>query len=92
MPLARLHLREATAWWAANRTGSREALAAAVRRALAQIADHPGIGRPATEIRREGVRRYYVPRVHYYLYYRITESLSEVLAFWHASRGTPPPI
>lgn len=92
MPLARLQLREAAAWWAANRPLAPDALNTAVRQVLDLIADQPGVGRVASEVRREGVRRYPVRRVRYYIYYRITHDRIEVLAFWHASRGTPPPI
>ncbi len=37
-------------------------------------------------------RRIYLDRIHYYLYYSVddrTETV-EVLAFWHASRGSSP--
>jgi plasmid stabilization system protein ParE len=90
MPLARLQLREATAWWAANRPLAPDALNVAVRQALDLIAGQPGIGRLASDVHREGVRRYPVRRVKYYIYYRVTEVRIEVLAFWHASRGSPP--
>jgi plasmid stabilization system protein ParE len=41
-----------------------------------------------------GVRRVHLPRVGYYLYYRIARRARrvEILAFWHAKRGAEPPI
>jgi hypothetical protein len=31
-------------------------------------------------------------RTRYYLYYRVDNDLIEIVALWHMSRGTPPPI
>jgi len=31
-------------------------------------------------------------RIHYYLYYRVEQDDIEILALWHTSRGTGPPI
>ena len=31
-------------------------------------------------------------RIHYYLYFRVTGDSIEILAFWHTSRGSGPPI
>ena len=41
------------------------------------------------------VRRIYLARIRYHLYYRVRESdgVVQVLALWHASRsGTPPGV
>jgi hypothetical protein len=38
------------------------------------------------------VRRILLTRGNYYLYYRETPEAIDVLAFWHASRGAPPPL
>jgi plasmid stabilization system protein ParE len=85
---------EAAAWWAANRPKAPEAFAVELERALQLIAIHPGIGAQATNKRLAGVRRVQLARVRYYLYYRVTEPSEtiEVLALWHASRGSPPKI
>jgi toxin ParE1/3/4 len=85
-------MREAASWWAINRPEARNALPIAIRRTLAQIGQSPGIGRPAPDIRQPDVRRYLVRRVHYYVYYRVKSDLVEILAVWHTSRGSPPPI
>ena len=83
---------EAWEWWQANRTAAPEALEEELRRGLALIAQQPDIGARARNAKLEGVRRIYLSRIHYYLYYRVRPSCEvvEVLAFWHASRGSGP--
>jgi plasmid stabilization system protein ParE len=85
---------EAAAWWTANRTKAPDAFAIDLERALQLIAVHPGIGARATNIQLAGVRRIHLARVRYNLYYRVagTPEIIEVLALWHASRGSPPKI
>ena len=85
---------EAAAWWTANRPKAPEAFADEIERALQVIAMHPGIGARATNVRLAGVRRIHLARVRYHLYYRVTEApeVIEVLALWHTSRGSSPPI
>ena len=38
------------------------------------------------------MRRYLIPRTAFWLYYQVTDDVIEILAFWHASRGSGPPI
>ena len=83
---------EAADWWEANRTAAPDAIAEDVARALMQIAAHPAAGEPVLTSRRRGVRRMPLRRVRYFIYYRASEDEVEILAFWHASRGSPPPI
>ena len=42
----------------------------------------------------EGVRRLFLSRTGYHLYYRVNEAERqvEVLALWHARRGEGPPV
>jgi hypothetical protein len=58
------------------------------------IAMTPSVGRPATEVRASNVRHIRLRRVGYEIYYRVIGSppVLEVMAFWHARRGTGPPI
>jgi len=37
-------------------------------------------------------RRLLLSRIRYRLYYRAEGEVVEILALWHTSRGTPPPI
>jgi plasmid stabilization system protein ParE len=39
-----------------------------------------------------GVRRVALSRIRYYVYYRVADDALQVLAFWHTSRGTEPPM
>ena len=85
---------EASEWWQANRPAAPEALEEELRRGLALIAQQPGIGARARSAKLEGVRRTYLSRIRYYLYYRHRRSseVVEVLAFWHASRSSGPNV
>jgi len=60
---------------------------------LKLIASHPGIGAQARNTKLEAVRRVHLARVHYHLYYRITQDqVIEVLALWHTSLGSDPEL
>lgn len=94
-PRAAKHVAKAKEWWLKNRTKAPEALREDLERVLGLISAHPGIGEVARNVRLAGVRRLYLNRVRYYLYYRIREGPTtsvEVVAFWHASRGSGPRI
>jgi plasmid stabilization system protein ParE len=66
----------------------------AVRHDVAEVLTllrvQPGAGAPARRSRVRGVRRALLPRIRYYLYYRVSGSTLEVLAFRHMSRGSQP--
>ena len=83
---------EAGAWWRENRPAAPEALEEELGRGLALIAQQPGVGAKARNAKLAGVRRIYLSRIRYYLYYRVQESSEavEVLALWHASGGSGP--
>ena len=80
-------------WWRENRTKAPDALREELEQALQLIASQPEIGAMARNTRLAGVRRLFLSRVSYHLYYRVladpTRSI-EVLALWHASRGDKP--
>jgi plasmid stabilization system protein ParE len=85
---------ETAEWWAANRTKAPNAFPEELKRAFELIASHPGIGARALNIKLSDVRRVHLARVHYHLYYRVVADPPsiEVLALWHTSRGTAPPL
>jgi plasmid stabilization system protein ParE len=89
---AQLQIREARAWWAANRSDAPLAIERELEQTLRRLSEFPLAGAPFPRSRIEGIRRSYLRHVHYHLYYRVTSDAVEILAFWHASRGTPPPI
>lgn len=81
-------------WWRENRKASPDALSEELVRILDLITRQPGLGVQATNARLAGVRRILLPRVGYFLFYRVTpeKELVEVLAFWHAKRGSGPKL
>ena len=81
----------ATAWWEANRQEARGAIGEELREALTRISLQPDIGEPVRTTHLGGVRRL-LRRVRYHVYYRTDGEDIEVLAFWHASRRTGPPL
>lgn len=91
-PQALAQIEEAAEWWARNRPAAPGAISQDVAAILTVLANQPGVGMPARRGRVKGLRRVSLPRIHYYLYYRISDGILEVLAFWHTSRGSPPRI
>ena len=87
-------IREAEAWWRANRHKAPNAIREELERASALVAAQPDIGSRARNVKLAGVRRILLARIRYHLYYRVSEAPHqiEVLGFWHASRGSHPPI
>ncbi|MBP7053812.1 MAG: type II toxin-antitoxin system RelE/ParE family toxin [Phycisphaerae bacterium] len=82
----------ASAWWDANRPKAPRAFREEMERVLELISSQPQIGAKAANTSLAGVRRIHLSRIRYHLYYRVRESpkVVEVLALWHASRGSGP--
>jgi len=91
-PQALAQIEEAAEWWARNRPAAPGAIRQEVADILNVLVHQPGIGMPTRRGRVKGLRRVNLDRVHYYLYYRVSEGVLDVLAFWHTSRGRPPRI
>lgn len=87
---AAAEIRKADAWWAENRTAAPGAIATDFAAAVSLLAQQPGIGAKYEGTRVPGVRRLYLNRVGYFVYYKAEAGLLKVLAFWHASREHPP--
>jgi plasmid stabilization system protein ParE len=92
--LAAGHIRSVERWWRDNRQSAPNAVREELDRVLPLISAQPRIGPPARNIKLPDVRRVYLPRIKYDLYYRLVEgeNILEVLALWHARRGEAPPI
>jgi len=92
--LAAEHIRAAKAWWRMNRTAAPQAIDQELQRAFALIASQPSAGARATDVELPNVRRVFLPRVKYHVYYHLVSPPEriEVVAFWHARRGHGPPI
>lgn len=91
---ARREIRQASSWWAEHRTKAPHAFREDIQRAFDTLARQPLIGPPATNETLTGVRRLHLGRIRYYLYYRVKDDPQrvEILALWHASRGTGPDL
>jgi plasmid stabilization system protein ParE len=87
---AAAQVRKAAQWWLENRPMAPGAIATDFGEALALLAEQPGIGTPYLGARVPGVRRLFLGRVRYFIYYRATPESLDVLAFWHASRDHQP--
>jgi plasmid stabilization system protein ParE len=81
-------------WWKLNRPAAPDALRDDLAGALTLIADQPTCGAPTASRRFRGLRRVYLARIDYHVYYRLAPRLRQVqvVAFWHARRGSPPPL
>lgn len=89
---AQREIEQAAEWWAANRPAAPGAVRKDMEAALALLVEEPGIGTKIETARMDTVRRLYLTRVRYFLYYRVRGKFLEVVAFWHSSRESGPPI
>ena len=90
---AAAQIREACAWWLANRTKAPRAFEEELERGFVLASSMPAVGEPVAHPR-PGIRRILLGRIRYYLYYRVsrrTETV-EILSLWHTSRGTRPDL
>jgi len=89
---AERQIAEASSWWDANRPKAPTAFREEVDRAFKLLESQPNVGTKVAGTRFAGVRRIYLNRIHYYLYYRTSPGFVEVLALWHTSRGSSPSL
>ena len=89
---AAAEIQRAAAWWQENRPAAPHAIATDFSEAVALLAEQPGIGARHQGTRLPGVRRLYLSRVGYFVYYVASADTLDVLAFWHASREHPPAL
>jgi plasmid stabilization system protein ParE len=85
-------IRSAAAWWAANRPAAQGAIGRDLARALKLLAATPGIGAPVASKRAPEIRRLFLARIGYHVYYRRNATTLDVLAIWHASRERTPSV
>jgi plasmid stabilization system protein ParE len=91
-PRALRQIERAALWWAENRPAAPDAIRLDLGEALEVLAQQPGIGARCSAQLYSDVRRLYLARTKYHLYYRVTGNKLIVLAFWHASRGRGPTV
>jgi len=63
-----------------------------VAAALALLVEEPGIGTKIETGRSDTVRRLYLTRIRYFIYYRVRSKFLDVVAFWHSSREDSPSL
>ena len=80
------------AWWVANRPAAPGAVRADLKATFTALKEHPGIGSAVEEASSLAVRRIYVARIRYWVYYRARDQRVEVLSVWHESRGEHPAV
>jgi len=91
-PRAQREIERAAQWWSENRLAAPGAVRKDVEAALALLVEEPGIGTKVETPRSDVVRRLYLPRVKYFVYYRVRGMFLEVIAFWHSSREEGPSL
>jgi plasmid stabilization system protein ParE len=79
----------AAEWWRLNREKAPDAFDADTDEALERLRVNPLAG-SRVRARRGDVRALWLDRIGYFLYYRVVGDIVEVLALWHASRGSRP--
>ena len=89
---AAAQIRQAAEWWSINRPAAPGAVATDVGESIALLAQQPGVGSKYEGSRTPGVRRLFVRRIGYFIYYRETQDSLHVLAVWHASREHQPAL
>ena len=89
-PLAAAQIERAATWWVENRPAAPDAIRVDFEEASALLSRHPGIGAKSSTARYPDLRRLFLSRVGYHIYYRVTSGKIVILAFWHARRGTGP--
>ena len=85
-------VRRAAAWWLENRLAAPGAIATDFSEAVALLAEQPGIGARYEGARVTGVRRLFLSRIGYFIYYHADASELKVLALWPASRALGPTL
>ena len=91
-PRAVAQLERAARWWSENRPAAPNAIADDFEDAKNLLAQQPGVGAKSSSPRYPDLRRLFLSRVRYHVYYRLAPGKVVVLAFWHSSRGTRPSL
>ena len=89
---ARREVEQLAQWWAENRTAAPGAVRLDLEVDLFVLVRHPSLGRKVDASRSPQVRRYLMSRTQHWLYYRVKDSVLEVLPVWATSRETGPKV
>jgi plasmid stabilization system protein ParE len=89
---ARGEIEKAAAWWAENRPAAPGAVRKDIGDGLRILIEQPGIGTQVETGRVLQVRRFFLGRTRYFLYYRVRGDVLEVISLWHSSREQGPKV
>jgi plasmid stabilization system protein ParE len=89
-PRAAIQIEAAAVWWAKNRPAAPDAIRIDFQEAAALLSRQPGVGAKSNTARYPDLRRLYLSRIRYHIYYRVRSESVVILAFWHARRGSGP--
>lgn len=84
-----VQLDRASKWWRQNRDKAPDAFDLDFADAFDRIRTNSDIGTPIRS-QRAGVRSLWLDRIGYFVYYRVTDDTVEIIAIWHAARGSRP--
>jgi len=73
-------------WWIRHRDKAPHAFEEDLRQAFSTLRDAAEVGHPVRSRRYGTIRRFQLTRIRYWLYYRATDDMVEILALWHMSR------
>jgi plasmid stabilization system protein ParE len=91
-PRAAIQIEAAAMWWSKNRPAAPNAIRVDFQEATALLSRQPGVGAKSRTARYPDLRRLFLSRVRYHIYYYERAGKIVVAAFWHASRGSSPGI
>ena len=91
-PRAATQIERATVWWAENRLAAPDAIADDFEEAKNLLARQPGIGARSSSRKYPDLRRLFLSRVRYHIYYNVVPGKVIILAFWHSDRGAGPSL
>lgn len=91
-PRAAAQIEAAAVWWAKNRPAAPDAIRIDFQDAKVLLSRQPGVGARSSTVRYPHLRRLYLSRVRYHIYYQVLTGKVVILAFWHASRGSGPSL
>lgn len=91
-PRAAIQIETAAAWWVKNRPAAPDAIRVDFEDAKALLSVQPGVGARSSTVRFPELRRLYLSRVRYHVYYYVRGQKIVIVAFWHASRGSTPSL
>lgn len=86
---AAAQLERAAQWWRENRLAAPNAVADDFQDALRLLALQPELGARSASPRYPELRRLFLSRIRYHVYYQALPDKVVILAFWHASRQSP---